>query len=174
MPSQTPAVKPPARKAAAVKPAAKKAVTAKVAAKARKPAATLSAADLASLRELATRLGKLELSGLAGKFVAGWRADVAAIVQANRKTYAGLQAVARRQVQDAIGELRTVGKYMTTIGAKESVRNLNGLALASLQLSLADIRELAALAATSQRETFEIVHGRATKTVEKVQRLLRK
>jgi hypothetical protein len=46
--------------------------------------------------------------------------------------------------------------------------------VASLQLVLADIRALAALAANSQRETFEIVHGRATKTVDKVQRLLRK
>ena len=95
-------------------------------------------------------------------------------MQANRKSYAGLLAIARRQVNDAVGELRTVGKYMTTIGAKESARNLNGLALASLQLALADIRELATLAANSQRETFEIVHGRATKTVEKVQRLLSK
>lgn len=174
MPTRTPATKRPARKTAADKSAAKKTVTPKNAAKARKPPAGISVADLASLRELATRLSKLELSGLAGKFVKGWRADVAAIVQANRNSYAGLQAIARRQVTDAVGELRTVGKLMATVGAKESVRNLNGLALASLQLALADIRELAALAANSQRETFEIVHGRATKAAEKVQRLLRK
>jgi hypothetical protein len=175
MPTRILAAKQPARKKPVGKPAAKKAVAVnKPAAKARQRPVKVSADDLASLSELATRLGELELAGLAGKFVKGWRADVTAIVEANRSSYAGLQAMARRQVKDAVGELQTVGKVMATVGAKESVRNLNGLALASLQLALADIRELAVLAANSQRATFEIVHGRATKAVEKVQQLLRK
>jgi len=95
MPTRTPAAKRPARRAAADKPAAQKAATAKVAAKTRKPAVAMSADDLVSLRELAARLGKLEVAGLAGSFVQGWRADLKAIVQANRKSYAGLLAIAR-------------------------------------------------------------------------------
>jgi hypothetical protein len=174
MPTRTTATERPARKPRATKAAAKKAAVKTPAVKARKAPARLSAEDLASLRELVTRLGKIELSGLAGKFVAVWRADVAAIVQSNRKSYAGLRATARQQIKDAVGELQTLGKVVATVGAKESARNLNALAVASLQLVLADIRALAALAANSQRETFEIVHGRATKTVDKVQRLLRK
>ena len=56
---------------------------------------------------------------------------------------------------------------MATIGAKESVRNLDDLALASLKLALADIRELAALAATSQREAFDIVQHASPPTSTK-------
>lgn len=174
MPTRTVAAKLPARQARTGKPAATRAAVAKPAVKRRHPPARVSAADLVSLRELATRLGKLEMAGLAGKLVNGWRADVEAIVEANRKSYAGLQGVARRQVADAVGELQTVGKLMATVGTKESVRNLNRLALASLQLALADLRELAALAASSQRDTFEVLRERVTKNIEKVQRLLRR
>jgi hypothetical protein len=169
-----PTPEPAKRKAAAGSAAAaKKAGTKAVAAPASRPA-RLSAADIASLRELTARLGEIDVRGLAGRFVQAWRADLDEIVQTNRKSYSGLQAVARRQIEDAAGELATVGKVMASFGAKESVRHLNGLALASLQLALADLRELAVLAANAQRETFQVVHGRATRTVEQVQQLLRK
>ena len=78
------------------------------------------------------------------------------------------------QIKEAAGELQSVGKLMTVIGPKESVRNLDELARAALELALTDIRELSALAASSQREAFEIVHGRVTKNIDEVQQLLRK
>lgn len=167
----------PARKSPATKAAPAVRAPAKRVSKARKVPVQEAATDAASLRDLASRLGKLELAGLAGKLVQGWRADLAAIVDANRKSYAGLQAIVSRQtaqIKEAVGEFQSVGKLMTVIGPKESVRNLDDLALASLQLALADIRELAALAANSQREAFELVHGRVTKNIDEVQQMLRK
>ena len=62
-------------------------------AKTRKPlAAAPATAEAASLRELARRLGRLELAGLAGKLVRRWRPDLTTISQGSRKSYAGLQA----------------------------------------------------------------------------------
>ena len=177
MPTRTPAAKRPARKAAPS--TAKKSPLAKTAAKPRPPRAKSPAgsADDAALHELAARLGKLELAGLAGKLVRGWRTDLEAVVAASRKSYSGLQAIVSRQtsqIKEAVGELKTVGTLMAEVGTKESVRHLDNLALASLELALVDIRELAAMAANSQREAFDILHRRVTENIDEVQQLLRK
>lgn len=177
MPTRSTTAKRPARKTAAAK--ASKTAAAKSAAKARGPRTQSAAAraDDASLRDLVARLAKLELAGLAGKLVQGWRTDLEAVVQASRRSYAGLQEIVQRQtaqIKEAVGEMQSVGKVMSTVGTKESVRNLDNLALASLQLALTDIRELAALAATSQREAFDIVQQRVTANIDEVQQLLRK
>ena len=126
-----------------------------------------SAADAASLRDLVARLGKLEVAGFAGRLVQGWRTDLEVIVAANRRSYAGLQEIVRRrtaQIREAVSELQTVGKVMAMVGAKESVRNLDDLALRQPEVALNDMRELADLAARSQREAFETVqqarHGK--------------
>jgi phasin family protein len=175
------ATKTPARKpASAGSGAAARKATARPRPKTKVPPALALApasdADAASLYELAARLGKLELAGLAGRLVSGWRADLTAIVDASRKSYAGLQAVVARQtaqIGEAVAEMQGVGKVMSMVGPKESVRHLDDLALATLELALADIRELAALAARSQREAFDIVHERVNVNIDEVQRLLR-
>ncbi len=173
MPTRTsPAAKRPARKTAVRKPAAKKTAV-KTAAR---PPAKAAAADAASLRDLVSRLSKLEVAGFAGRLVQGWRKDLEVIVAANRRSYAGLQEVVRRQtaqIMEAVSELQTVGKVMATVGPKDSVRNLDDLALASLKLALNDVRELAELAASSQREAFELVQQRVVENIDEVQRLLR-
>ena len=167
------ATKRPARKAAARKPTAKKTTLRSAAT----PPAKGSAADAASLRDLVSRLGKLEVAGLAGRLVQGWRKDLEAIVAANRRSYARLQEVVRRQtaqIMEAVTELQTVGKVVATVGVAKSVRNLDDLALASLKLALNDVRELADLAANSQREAFELVRQRVAENIDEVQRLLQK
>ena len=134
-------------------------------------------ADAASLSELLARLGKLELAGLAGRLVNGWRTDLEVIVEANKKSYAGLQDMVARQMaqlKERIGEVQAVAKVMSVIGPKESARHLDDLALASVEMALADVRELAEAAAKSQREAFELVHQRVSANIEEVQRLLRK
>ena len=177
MATRTLAAKRPARKTTGA--GARNKSVAKVDASPRKPRAksSVAVAEDASLRDLAARLGKLELVGLAGKLVQSWRMDLESIAQASRKSYAGLQVIVSRQttqIRDAAAELRTVGKVMTVIGPKDSVRSLDDLALASLELALADIRELADLAANSQREAFDIVQQRVTANIDEVQQLLRK
>ncbi len=129
-----------------------------------------------SLRDLALRLGKLKVAGLARVLVEGWRTDLTTIVDANRKSYAGLQAIVARQteqIKDVVGEIRSVARLVQVIGVKKSARSLDDLAVASLELALADIRELAELAATSQREAFELVQRRVVEHVDQVQKLLR-
>ncbi|HRH85300.1 MAG TPA: TIGR01841 family phasin [Rubrivivax sp.] len=133
--------------------------------------------EAASLSELLARLGKLELAGLAGRLVSGWRTDLETIVEANKRSYAGLQDMVARQMaqlKERVGEVQAVAKVMSVIGPKDSVRHLDDLALASLEMALADVRELADAAAKSQREAFDLVHRRVTANIEEVQRLLRK
>jgi len=141
------------------------------------PPATDPAVDAASLSELLSRLGKLELAGLAGRLVSGWRTDLEVIVEANRKSYAGLQEMVARQMaqlKERVGEVQAVAKVMSVVGPKDSARHLDDLALASVEMALADVRELADAAAKSQREAFELVHRRVSANIEEVQRLLRK
>ena len=162
----------PARKAApaAKRPARKRQMAAPA------PAA-VDSAEAASLSELLARLGKLELAGLAGRLVTGWRSDLETIVEANRLSYAGLQDMVARQMaqlKERIGEVQAVAKVMSVIGPKDSARHLDDLALASVEMALADVRELAEAAAKSQREAFDLVHHRVNANIEEVQRLLRK
>ena len=169
---------PAATKRAVRKTAPRNAASKKTAAKpAARPPTKASVADAASLRELVSRLSKLKVAGFAGRLVQGWRKDLEVIVAANRRSYAGLEEIVRRQtsqIMEAASELQTVGKLMATVGAKESVRNLDDLALASLKLTLNDLRELADLAARSQREAFELMQHRVIENIDEVQRLLRK
>ena len=140
-------------------------------------AASADSMEAASLSELLARLGKLELAGLVGRLVTGWRSDLETIVEANQKSYAGLQDMVARQMaqlKERIGEVQAVAKVMSVIGPKDSARHLDDLALASVEMALADVRELAEAAAKSQREAFDLVHQRVNANIEEVQRLLRK
>ena len=123
-------------------------------------AATAPASADVSLRELARRLRRIELTGLAGRLVKGWREDIDVLVKARKRSYAGLQAVVRRQaaqVTGAIGEWQAVGLLMARIGPGQSLTHADKLVVATFQLALADLRELANMAASSQREAFEIL-----------------
>ena len=169
----------PAKRVSAARKTA--APAAKRPARKRPPAApaatTVDAAEAASLSDLLARLGKLELAGLAGRLVTGWRTDLETIVEANKKSYAGLQDMVGRQMaqlKERIGEMQAVAKVMSVIGPKDSVRHLDDLALASVEMALADVRELADAAAKSQREAFDLVHRRVSANIDEVQRLLRK
>ena len=138
-------------------------------------AADASADPSASLRDLAARLGKLELAGLAGKLIEGWRQDIEAIVQARQRYYEGLQTVVRRQtaqLKDAVGEWRSVAKLVTVIGPKDSISQLDSLVVAAFELALKDIRELSELAASSHRDAFDILRQRVNTNVDQVSQLL--
>jgi hypothetical protein len=182
MPISSPPAKRQARKAAPAPTAAKRAPRTQAKsfpAPRTKPSkvASTAAADNDSLADLVARLGKLQLTGFAGKLVQGWRKDLESIMLASRKSYAGLEAIVSRQtaqIKEAIGEIKSVGLVVREVGVKASARSLDDLALASLELALADVRELATMAAVSQREAFEIVQRRVTENVDEVQRLLRR
>jgi len=175
MPVKRPSSPAPARKARATNAASKLPAAAKTAPRASKPAAAPPTQADASLRKLDSRLARVELTSIAGQLVKGWREDIDVIVLARQRSYAGLQAVVRRQaaqVKEAIGEWKTVGKVMATIGPRQSLSHADKLAVATFQLALADIRELADLAMGSQRDAFDIMQRRIHKNIDAVQRLL--
>ena len=55
---------------------------------------------------------------------------------------------------------RVVGKLMRHAGARESVAHVDELARGALQLTLASVRELTALASSTQREALGILARR--------------
>ena len=131
-----------------------------------KQAGTVSAGHLVDL-------GKLP--DFAGLLVAARRKDLDAILEANRKSYAGLQSVVQRQVEvlkNAVSEWRLVIKLMAEGGARESVSRIDELAVASFRMALENIRELAEMTARSQASAYEVVSRRIREDVDEVTRLL--
>ena len=139
-----------------------------------------------AIRKRGPPAGRMRASETAAKAVeprvqsaavsAGWRADVDTLVAAQRASCAGLQEVARRHVsllQEVIAEWRTVSVLMAEIGPKVSVRHLDKLLMANLELVSANVRELAQLTTRSQRDAVDIMRQRFNDHVGGVQRLLR-
>jgi phasin family protein len=115
------------------------------------------------------------LPDFAGLLVTARRKDLEAILDANKKSYAGLQSVVQRQVEalkDAVSEWRLVIKLMAEGGARESLSKLDELALASFKMALNGIRELAEMTARSQADAYEVVSRRIREDVDEVTRLL--
>ena len=159
------------KKAAAKRrPAAKKTAPKPRAAPASRAAAPKKAGIAATLKQL-------DLTGVAGKLVDGRRKDLEAIVQANKKSYAGIQAVVQRQtamLKEAIGQWQALAGSMTVAEPRESISKLNEMARASFQSSLGNIRELAELAGRSQAEAFEVLKARIQENVDEVNQLLKR
>ena len=87
----------------------------------------------------AQTLKQLDLAGVAGKLVEGRRKDLQAIVEANKKSYAGIQAVVQRQtamLKEAIGQWQALAGGMSVAEPRESISKLNEMARASFQSSL--------------------------------------
>jgi hypothetical protein len=125
-------------------------------------------AQAASLSELLARLGKLELAGLAGRLVTGWRTDLETTVEANRMSYAVLQDMVGRgrevaQPKERIGEMQAVAKVMSVIGPKDRRARSRRPGAGQRGKGLADVRELAEAAAKSPREAFDLVYRRVSR-----------
>jgi phasin family protein len=155
----------------------------KAKAKAKAKAPTQSKAKPRAPRKPARgKVGKLaadlaRLPDFAGLLITARRKDLDAILDANRRSYAGLQSVVKRQVdslKDAVSEWRLVIKLLAEGGARESVSKLDELAVASFRMALNNVRELAEMTARSQAEAYEIVARRIREDVEEVTRLLEK
>ena len=135
------------------------------------------AAAAPTMAKIAETLKQLDLTGVAGKLVEGRRKDLEAIVQANKKSYAGIQAVVQRQtamLKDAIGQWQSLAGSMSAAEPRESLNKLNEMARASFQSSLGNIRELAELAGRSQADAFEVLKSRIQENVDEVSKLLKR
>ena len=134
-------------------------------------------AMLNPLKGMAERLQNLDLTGSAGKVLDSSRKDLQALMQANEKSYQGLQTVVQRQtemIKNAIGEWQEAAKGMPGKDAKENQAKLDELGRASFQRAVDDIRELATLAAQSQKDAFEVMRERIQANVDEVTKLLQR
>ena len=87
---------------------------------------------------------------------------------------AGVQAVLERRIEtlrETLAELRLLGKLMRRFGARESVAHVDELARGALQLTLANVRELMALATSTQREALGILARRLQADLEEFRQL---
>jgi phasin family protein len=136
------------------------------------------AADMLNpLKGMADRLQNLDLTGSAGKLLDNGRKDLQALMQANEKSYQGLQAVVQRQtemIKAAIGEWQTAAKEMPGKDAKANLAKLDELGRQSFQRAVDDIKELANLAAKSQADAFDVVRQRIQANVDEVTKLLQR
>ena len=127
------------------------------------------------MTRIKTRKARARQAALPVRPMASSRTDLDPIAL-SRTPLAGLQAVAQRMttlIEEAIAEWRSAGRVMAAIGPWHSVGHLDRLAVASCQLALADLRELALLTARSQRDAVAIVRQRIDQNIHSVQRLLR-
>jgi phasin family protein len=165
-----------AKKAAAKKTTASSSSSSDSAASAKRAAPT--AADMLNpLKGMADRLQDLNLTGGAGKLLESGRKDLAALMQANEKSYQGLQTVVQRQtemIKHAITEWQTAAKEMPGKDAKENLARLDELGRQSFQRAIDDIKELANLAAKSQADAFDVVRQRIQANVDEVTKLLQR
>ena len=158
------------------KAAAKRRPAAKKAAQMARPASAPRSAA-AKKPGVAETLKQLDLTGVAGKLVEGRRKDLQAIVEANKKSYAGIQAVVQRQtamLKEAIGQWQALAGSVSMAEPRESINKLNEMARASFQSSLGNIRELAELAGRSQAEAFEVLKARIQENVDEVNQMLKR
>lgn len=83
--------------------------------------------------------------------------DAHALIEAGRMSVAGVQALLERRIdtlREALSELRAVGKLMSHAGARETVAHVDELARGAVELTLASVREMMALASSTQREAL--------------------
>lgn len=147
------------------------------AAGARKTAPDASQQLFNPLKAMADRLQDLDLASGAGKVLENGRKDLQALMEANEKSFQGLQSVVQRQtemIKQAIGEWQTAAKGMPGKDAKENLAKLDELGRQSFQRAVDDIKELASLAAKSQADAFEVVRQRIQANVDEVTQMLKR
>jgi len=163
--------------ATAKKAAAKKTTASSSSGSAANKAAPSAADMLNPLKGMAERLQNLNMTDGAGKLLDAGRKDLQALMQANEKSFQGLQTVVQRQtemIKSAITEWQAAAKDIPGKDPKESLAKLDALGRQSFQRAVDDIKELANLAAKSQADAFEVVRQRIQSNVDEVTKMLQR
>ena len=145
--------------------------------KAEAPGAADMLNPMKNLKAMTDRLQELNLTGGAGKLLESGQKDLQALMQANEKSYQGLQTVVQRQtemIKSAIAEWQTAAKEMPGKDPKANLAKLDELGRQSFQRAVDDIKELATLAAKSQADAFDVVRQRIQANVDEVTKLLQR
>ncbi|QRF57108.1 TIGR01841 family phasin [Variovorax sp. UC122_21] len=139
---------------------------------------TPSAADMLNpLKGMTERLQNLNMTDGASKLLDSGRKDLQALMQANEKSFQGLQTVVQRQtemIKSAITDWQAAAKDIPGKDPKESLAKLDALGRQSFQRAVDDIKELANLAAKSQADAFEVVRQRIQSNVDEVTKMLQR
>jgi len=162
---------------ATAKKAAAKKTTASSSTKAAGPEAADMLNPLKNLKAMTDRLQELNLTGGASKLLASGQKDLQTLMQANEKSYQGLQTVVQRQtemIKNAIAEWQTAAKEMPGKDPRANLAKLDELGRQSFQRAIDDIKELANLAAKSQADSFELVRQRIQANVDEVTKMLQR
>ena len=125
---------------------------------------------------MAERLQNLPMAGAAGALLQSGRKDLQALVEANEKSYQGIQTLVQRQTEmlkSSIMEWQGTVKGMTAADPRENIAKLDAMGKAAFKQALDDIRELSELAAKSQAEAFDVVRQRIQDNVDEVSKLLK-
>lgn len=128
-----------------------------------------------SFKGITDRMQNLNLTGSAATLLESGRKDIEALVEANKRSYQGLQTVVQRQTEmlrNSITEWQGAMQGMQGQDMSANLAKLDEMGKAAFQQALNDIRELADVAAKSQAEAFEIVRKRVSDNVEQVTQLL--
>lgn len=111
---------------------------------------------------------------IATTFVASRQRNAKALIEAGRSSYSGIAAVLKRRLvilRETLAELRAVAAVMREAGVRESVTHLDDLARGAVQLTLNSVRELAGLAASTQKEALDILARRLQEDLAEFKRL---
>lgn len=128
-----------------------------------------------SFKGITDRMQNLNITGSAATLLESGRKDIEALVEANKRSYQGLQTVVQRQTEmlrNSITEWQGAMQGMQGQDMSANLAKLDEMGKAAFQQALNDIRELADVAAKSQAEAFEIVRKRVSDNVEQVTQLL--
>jgi phasin family protein len=128
------------------------------------------------LKGMAERLQNLPLAGAASTIVESGRKDLQALMEANEKSYQGLQQVVQRQTEmlkTSIVDWQNAVKGMSPTEPRENLSKLDAMGKAAFKQALDDIRELSELAAKSQAEAFDVVSQRIRANVDEVSKPLK-
>ena len=128
-----------------------------------------------TLKGAAERLQSLNLTGTAAKLMENGRKDIEALVEANKRSYQGLQTVVQRQsemLRESITNWQSAVSGMKGQDMSANLAKLDEMGRAAFQQALDDLRELADVAAKSQSESFDIVRRRIQENVDQVSQLL--
>ena len=104
------------------------------------------------------------------------RADIRAVTLANKLAYDSMKTLAKRQAEmlgEAIAEWRAVVKGLSALDPDALSAQRTELAKQAIQRALANVRELAELAAKSQAEAWDPVGRRFRENLAEAKKALR-
>lgn len=103
------------------------------------------------------------------------RKDIEALVAANQQAYEGMQRLGQRQAEmlrDAMTEWQaTTAQMMTGQNPNADVAKQAELGRQALERALANVRELAEMATTSQAQAWNVINQRFQENLEELRHL---